>query len=113
MSIIDPWLPQTKWRLVTSTWALAVIPHLRCQTEIMSPQSHTSLLSGPAYLSGSHSSAPGGALLDAVYKVAHVSPTHVFCLVSLLPLRANDLGKMFVLWAVAAAMREAALPFGL
>lgn len=113
MSIIDPWLPQIKRHLETSTWALAVIPHLKCHPEIISPQSHTLLLSGPAHLSGSHCSAPGGALLDAVYKVAHISLTRVFCLVSRLPLKASDLGKMFVLWAVAAAMKEAALPFGL
>lgn len=63
------------------TCAVAVIPHLRCHPKSMSPQNHTSLLSGPAHLAGSHSSAPGGALLDAAYKVAHISPTHVFCLV--------------------------------
>lgn len=99
--------------LVTSSWAVAVIPHLRWHPESMSPQSHTSLLCGPAHLAGSDSSVPGGALLDAVYKVAHISPTHVVFLVSKLPLWASDPGKMFVLWAVATAMREAVLPFGL
>lgn len=47
-----------KSHVVTATWALAVMSHLRCPLG-MSPQSLTSLLSGPAHVSGGHGSGPG------------------------------------------------------
>lgn len=53
------------------------------------------------------------ALLDTVYKAAHISPPRVFCSVSLLSLRISGLSKIVVLWATAAALREAVLPFGI
>lgn len=40
-------------------------------------------------------------------------PTWVFCLVSLLPLGISDLSENVVLWAIVAAMRGAALRFGI
>ena len=47
-----------KSHVVTATWALAVMSHLRRPLGT-SPQSLTSLLSGPAHVSGGHGSGPG------------------------------------------------------